>query len=767
MDHGLPPQKDRLPRLMARARLVLLWERLWPVLWLPLGIIGGLIGLAWLDVLPLLPGWLHGVLVQGGLLAALIALGYGLSRLRLPDDAETRRRIEADSALPHRPLQSLGDRPAGDLTDPDTALLWQVHQARLIRLLPSLRIGLPDPAMTRRDPWGLRAIPILLLVLGLFVGWGSLGDRLRHGFSPDWGTMAAPAVQVQAWITPPAYTNGAPVMLTAGGGSATVPAGSKLLVLMQGGEGDGTLSVDGGRGIPFLRLGADSHRLELAPLSGSRLTVRLNGRTQADWTIQVLADEPPAIAFAEPPASDPQGRTRFDIHAQDDYGVAKAWVEILPVQRPADAEPLRVDLPLTPGREAASGSWHDLTSHRWAGLPVQAIPVTEDGAGQQGRGEPVTFDLPQRQFRHPIARALVELRQMLAADGETARPSVLHGLDALSGHPDLFGGDETAFLAMRVTGWRLLYDRSAEAVGSAMDLLWQTALRIEEGRTPDAQRALAEAAEALDKALAENAPQAVIEQLMAQLQAAMNDYLQALAESGQPLPPEALPPNADILNQSDLQDMLEQMRSLSETGAREAARQMLSQLQQMMQGLQMAPSSGAQQALDKLGQLAQQQRQLMQQGGPGAAEQQEGLRRDLGEAMRQMGESLGQIPAELGAAEQAMREAGKQLRQGQDAKGAQQQALDQLRQGMQAGQQMAQQQGGGLAVIPEGAQPSPGRDPLGRRLGTGLDDDSVKVPAKSNIQKSREVLDELRRRAGESQRPAAERDYLHRLLKQF
>jgi hypothetical protein len=35
------------------------------------------------------------------------------------------------------------------------------------------------------------------------------------------------------------------------------------------------------------------------------------------------------------------------------------------------------------------------------------------------------------------------------------------------------------------------------------------------------------------------------------------------------------------------------------------------------------------------------------------------------------------------------------------------------------------------------------------------------------MQRSREILDELYRRAGEFQRPAIERDYIKRLLKRF
>ncbi len=64
-------------------------------------------------------------------------------------------------------------------------------------------------------------------------------------------------------------------------------------------------------------------------------------------------------------------------------------------------------------------------------------------------------------------------------------------------------------------------------------LLWDTALRIEDGRATTSQHDLRQAMQALQDALARNAPDAEIERLMQQLQQAMNHYLQALAQQMQ------------------------------------------------------------------------------------------------------------------------------------------------------------------------------------------------------------------------------------------
>jgi hypothetical protein len=64
---------------------------------------------------------------------------------------------------------------------------------------------------------------------------------------------------------------------------------------------------------------------------------------------------------------------------------------------------------------------------------------------------------------------------------------------------------------------------------------------------------------------------------------------------------------------------------------------------------------------------------------------------------------------------------------------------------------------------------SQNRDPAGRPLNGlgGLDGRDVTLPEESDLQRSREILDELLRRAGERFRPNLERDYIDRLLKRF
>jgi hypothetical protein len=97
-----------------------------------------------------------------------------------------------------------------------------------------------------------------------------------------------------------------------------------------------------------------------------------------------------------------------------------------------------------------------------------------------------------------------------------------------------------------------------------------------------------------------------------------------------------------------------------------------------------------------------------------------------------------------------------------------------MRKGAQGlAQQMQQQgmgQGPGRRAGRNGRQRADqNTDPLGRPLrGREYGDDvTVKVPGEIDAQRARRILEELRKRFGESARPQLELDYIERLLKGF
>jgi uncharacterized protein (TIGR02302 family) len=811
------------------ARAALLWERVWPACWPALAALGAFFVLALFDLLPGLPGLLHaGILLVLGA-AFLLGLGSALRGLVIPDTRTARHRIEQASGLRHRPLQALADTPSGTLDSP-AAALWQAHLSRMKAAARRLRIGVPRAGFAPRDPWGLRAVLTIFLLIAVVDAGADWRERIAQAVTPNLaGESAGSAASLDIWITPPEYTGLAPQFLRPGTVEIIrIPTGSKLLAQVHGGQPVPRLTIDDDSR-DFDAVDKQNFRTGVTLANGSQLKVSQGRAILGNWPIEIIPDEPPKIVFAKPPEGTTHAALRIDYRGSDDYGIESVKVVIRREGGNPD-ETIELEAPL-PGlhlKEAQATSYHDLSPHPWAGLPVEIRLVDTDALGQTGESEPVRMKLPERVFEHPIARAIIDQRKELVTD-PSSRLAVADTLSDLRERPRLYRDDTVAFLGLRLAEQRLRVNDDAKSITEVQQLLWDTALRIEDGRMSLAQRELRRLQQELQDALAKNAPDEEIEKLMKELQQALDRYLQALAENMARNPDQFKQPidPSKVISSRDLQRMLDRARDLARNGARDQARELLSQLQNLLENLRLAqpgqmPQQGsneAQQMMRGMRELMQRQQQLLdrsfraqqqqqsqqgqqgrmgqrgqqqggqQQGGdqqdPGAqmgdaAGQQEGLRRMLGEMMRRLGDGLGDIPEPLGRAERAMRDATEALqhRQPGEAIGPQTEALDQLQQAARdfAEQMQRRMQGqwgdpGDDQVGATDGQPRDRveRDPLGRPLSNNgtYDQGDVKIPDQNTLQKAREILDELRRRAGERFRPEIELDYIERLLKRF
>lgn len=195
--------------------------------------------------------------------------------------------------------------------------------------------------------------------------------------------------------------------------------------------------------------------------------------------------------------------------------------------------------------------------------------------------------------------------------------------------------------------------------------------------------------------------------------------------------------------------------------------QSMEDLQQDQQGLRDRLKK-LQQELAKRGMGQGQRGEKGQRGEQGQQGQQ-------GEQGQQGGDQQGDGEDGLGEADNAMGDASGRLGEG-NADGAvdsQGKALEALRKGAQSLAE-AMQQGEGQGDGPgnqAGRQQGGAKsnDPLGRPLhGREFGDDyTVKIPGEIDVQRVRRILEELRRRLGDPQRPQIELDYLERLLKDY
>src|SRR5437763_7523034 len=228
-----PGLSDRIERRIAFARAALLWERLWPALWPATGVLALWIAAALLGIFALVPAFFR-ILI---FLAALSAAGYHLHRklrgFRVPAWQDGARRLERDSALPHRPITERDDRLAAGWGDEFAENLWRAHVRARLAQQHRLRFVLPKSALAARDPHRLRWAVLLLLIVAVGVARSDWSDRLVGAVSLG---QSAPAASLEAWIDPPDYTGEAPIYLPHGPSlhEIAVPTGSMLAARLRG-----------------------------------------------------------------------------------------------------------------------------------------------------------------------------------------------------------------------------------------------------------------------------------------------------------------------------------------------------------------------------------------------------------------------------------------------------------------------------------------------------------------------------------------------------
>ena len=788
---------DRSERYIALARAVMAWERVWPALWPASGIVGTYFAAALLGLFAVIPASLHTLLLFATFVGTAYALYRGLRPVRLPRWDEAARRVERDSALSHRPLTERDDRILAGAGDRQAEELWRAHLRRLLAGVARLRVVMPSPGLPAKDPYAIRYAVLLLVIVGCLVAGPDWSRRLALSLAPT-ANQGMVAAQVDAWINPPAYTGEAPIYLQRGGTQpVTVPAGSELSLRVHSADVLPALSLDPrpAGATPQFR-GSSGEYAASARLTGDTdVHVRESGRLLGEWQVRAIADNPPVIAFAEPPSRTERGAVKFAFTAGDDYGVVAARALIRPLGASSRSPALlAVDLPLSSSAKTISQVvYRDLTGEPFAGLEVQITLEATDGAGQKGFSRPVRFWLPARVFTNPLARALVEQRQNLAIAEPHAQQRVTRVLDALTIAPEHFYANQSAaYLAVRTAYWSLRHARGAADVARVQDLLWQTAIALEDGGVLSAADQLRQLQQLLSEALSQGAPQSTIDALLDRYRQALQRYLQALAQNA-PQSQGATPSNAKVVRAEDLDALLKAIQQMAETGSRANAQQMLSMLQGLIENLRMGGASGSGQggqagpggkalsdAIQGLGDLMGRQRQLLDKsyrqgqgagdpkdgGAKGLAQQQGKLREDLDKITKGLGAQNLLQPGPLGEAGKQMGDAQNQLGSGAfDSAGeAQKNALEAMRQASKAlAQEMMKRSGQG------GAEQEGNDDPLGRAVGSkgGIDGGNVKIPDQSQLARARSILEELRKRASEQGRPKEELDYIDRLLKEF
>lgn len=815
-------EQARLRFLVISSRTALVFETALPYLLLPAALPALYALASWFGFWESLPASVH-VFVLVALFFAWLASLVPLARRPYPLEKDAIARL--DRQVPHRVVASLSDRLV--MRNPEAAELWQLHQRRLAAQLQQIGLYRPHPNIFRRDRYGMRFLFLLLLAVGAVAAGPERLARLQRAFDGSSASLLAP--RLDAWVTPPSYTGRPPVFLDMKGQDAraihlVVPQGSVFTLRTETGQGIELKIAD--RLVKLSNGARDDSKLlrfeEKLEKSGA-FVIQHYGRALAEGDITVEPDLAPDITL-EGPVQILLGKSlRVRAKVQDDYGVLGAKALFHFAERKESTVDLRPDknrmpqplvedpgfplvLGLTRPRDTVTTTTKDISSHPFAGLPMLMQLIARDDAGNEAKADAGRLVLPARPFANPLARALAALRQKLALD-RAERSAVGHALELLVAEPEKHIPDLHHYLQITAVQAQLDNAWNDDDLRAVLDRLWDVAVFIEEGDLSDAERALAEAQRRLEDALDRNASPEEISKLMNELRRTMANYLRQLQnQAAKNAPGGKLPPNMKVLTEADLERMMKRIEQLSRSGAREAARQQLQNLRDLLSALRNSDPSSAgaasalQKRLEDIAGLMHEQQKLMdetfkernrqrQQGreapsgpqqkaappsaGAKELEQKQGQLRDkLRELQQGLQESETGKP--LGDAEGAMGEAEQYL--GHNIPGQalpeQGRALEEMRKGAQA--LMRSMQGGGQGEggsygfntgEGNGDLDAPGRyNPFS--AGESMEDGN-RVPDEIDRKTIQDILDEVKRRLSDPQRPKQERDYLERLLRPF
>ena len=799
---------------MVAERVVRAFWPVWTILFLALAPIM----LGWLDPLPVEAVWAFAVFC---VLALAIALYIGLRRFDWPSDIEALARV--DARLKGRPIATLLDEQAIGAADPASAALWAAHLERMRARTHEARRVDPDLRISNLDPFGLRYTALLFFVVALLFGsvW-RIGD-VAQGRITQTGTAAAPAWE--AWVAPPSYT-GVPSIYLADIKTPvlSVPQGSKVTIRLYGDVGDLTVLETVSARTSGIGAASDLEQSFDITQSG---TIEIQGQGGRVWRIEAKPDQEPYVELTAPVSSDAKGEMSQAFRALDDYGVVRGSAEItLDLSRvdrryglaaePDEIAPIKVDLPMpfTGGRDEFDQILTgDFSTSVLANLPVTITLSVEDASGQIGSGDPEEIILPGKRFFQPLAKAIAEQRRDILWSASNARQSA-QLLRAVSYKPEGFITDNAKFLRLRFIVRRMegMIEDGVLDDAERLDIteaLWDLAIQFEEGSLQDARERLERAQERLAEAMRNGASPEEIQELMDELRDATSDYMDLLAEQNQGQSGTDQPDQGQEtteITQDELDALMDRIQELMEEGRMAEAQALMEQLNQMLENMQVAQGEGGGQsgqtrrAMRDLGQTLQDQQQLSDEsfgelqdqfnGNPNQGEQsqsladrQQALRDQLGSQRQAVpgldGEAGERAERNLEQAERSMEEAEQALRDGNlpGAIDRQAEAMDRLREGLRdMGQALAEaeqtdteQAQGQQSGEQQGQVEQPGRrDPLGRQSGGqgGLTGEGDELGM--NVERrAQELLEELRKRSSDQERPRVELDYLKRLLDRF
>ena len=559
----------------------------------------------------------------GGLVVGLVALvlfAMGLKRFRKPTPMDALDRL--DSTMPGRPIAALRDTQAIGTADPASLAVWRVHQERMAARAAGARPVQPDLRLSSRDRFSLRYVALTAFVMAaLFGSFWKAGTVA--GLTPGAAVAMPGGPSWEAWAQPPAYTGKPSLYLNDITDPALeVPTGTRLQIRLYGPEGGLTVTqtVADVPQPPAPEPGTEATPAAAVPNPNSGvhdLTITrsgdlaIEGNGGREWQITATPDTAPTVEITGEMVREADGRFKQDFKATDDYGVVAGRVtislDLAKVDRrhgllvePETVEPVTLDLPMPrKGKrtDMASTLVDDLSKHVFANMPVTMVFAVVDAAGNEGTSVPYEVTLHGKRFFDPLAAALIEMRRDILWNRINA-PRAGEILKAVTNRPEGFVRHDRAFLHLRV----LMRDLEAKEASLSVEdrdtiaeKLWTIALMVEEGNLQSALDRLQRAQDRLQEAIENGASPEEIDQLMKEMQQALDEYMRELAEEAQRNPGDQQQQEmmqGQMMSGDQLQEMLDKLQQLMEEGKTAEAAELMEQLRQMMENMQVVQGQG-------------------------------------------------------------------------------------------------------------------------------------------------------------------------------
>ncbi len=611
----------------------------------------------WLLALPAFFGTIISIIT---LLSFLTGIAYfirtDLLNFHFPDIEEIDKRLETRGTLGRGHISLIKDQ----LANPNiisTRLLWHKAQREGIFLLKKLRIPWVNTNLSSKDPHALRFIALLVFTSGIFIAGHNWKERIISGLTP-----VAPPVfnlpqnhnNIDLWIKPPSYTQMPETHISGSGyydGILEIPEKSTYRIRVHSWFKNifpPRLHI-GKSSITLTHMGGKLYGNKGTIQQGTNIRITQALLPRATLPYKYIIDTPPEIRSdtkLETPHTDTAPyeilddyRIRFPLVVKDDYGVKELRMTMR-LDKTVKEAPLGQEYHETrlimsqPNTEFKISPIYDLSWHSWAGLPVNIEITAIDHKRQSTTLEKIKLTLPEREFKHPLAKFLIAERKAIAQNYKNSFKQIALNIERPLNNPKSFQNDITIFLALRSASSRLFHNdnkpesQRVKAALEVLNLLWKTAIVIEDGNITLALRELKNARRALENAMRDPATDdRKIQALMEQLREKMINYFTEIARDMQKRIAQG--ENISFMKSGDfgslitpdtLAVLMAQIEQAMRNGNKQQARELMSKLQRMMEMISTSNNTKLpsdmqmmREGINKLGKIIKRQKLLIEQ----------------------------------------------------------------------------------------------------------------------------------------------------------